>query len=56
MRAYKKEFIDLALELNRLGFSGEYRAISKDLPNPNVIEREVRQLCPHLDFKLIESF
>lgn len=48
--------IDLALELNRLGFSGQYRAIAQDLPNPSVIEREVRQLCPHLDFKLIESF
>lgn len=48
--------IDLALELNRLGFSGEYRAMARNLPNPGVIEREVRQLCPQLDFKLIESF
>jgi hypothetical protein len=48
--------IDLSLELHRLGFSGQYRAIAKNLPNPQVIEREVRELCPHLDFKLIDSF
>lgn len=48
--------IDLALELHRLGFSGEYRALATDLPNPGVIEREVRQLCPQLDFKLMDSF
>ncbi|MEO0915824.1 MAG: hypothetical protein AAFY31_02410 [Pseudomonadota bacterium] len=46
--------VDLAVQLYRVGFSGEYRAISTGLPKPEVIEREVRQMCTQLDFRIIE--
>lgn len=46
--------IDLALTLHKLGFSGAYRALAVGLPKPVVIEREVRQMCPHLDFAIVE--
>lgn len=48
--------IELALLLSKIGFSGQYRALARDLPKPAVIEREVRQLCPALDFRIIEGF
>ncbi len=47
--------IDLAVLLHRLGFTGSYRAISRDLPNPTVIEAEVRAVCPNLDFKIMTA-
>lgn len=48
--------IDLAVQLNGAGFSGEYRAISTGLPKPELIENEVRQLCSQLDFRIAEQF
>ena len=45
--------IELALLLAKLGFTGEYRALARDLPKPEVIEREVRQLCPTLKFRIV---
>ena len=47
--------IDLAAALNGFGFSGSYRAVSKDVPNPDVIVREVRQLFPKLDFEILKE-
>lgn len=47
--------IDLAVLLHSLGYSGEYRAIAIGVPKPGVIEREVRQLCPHLKFRIVEA-
>lgn len=47
--------IDLALLLSKLGYTGRYHAFSQNVPKPNVIEREVRQLCPKLTFKIIDS-
>ncbi len=47
--------IDLALRLHGLGFSGEYQAVARNLPNPRLIENEVRQLCPQLDFRVAPS-
>lgn len=47
--------IDLAITLHKLGYSGEYRALAVGFPKPAVIEREVRQMCPHLNFKIVES-
>lgn len=46
--------IELALLLSKLGYQGGYRAVSQSVPKPEVIEREVRQLCPRLDFRIIE--
>ncbi|MEM6387192.1 MAG: hypothetical protein AAF718_13250 [Pseudomonadota bacterium] len=47
--------IDLATRLHGLGFSGEYRAIANGIPRPEVIEREVHQLCPQLNFRVVDS-
>ena len=45
--------IDLAQLLLRLGFSGRYRAMTPPLPNPDIVRREIRSLCPGLDFDLV---
>lgn len=45
--------IELAVLLHNLGFTGAYRAMAKDMPKPELIEREVRQMCPRLDFQLL---
>ena len=47
--------IDLAITLHKLGFPGEYRALAVGFPKPTVIEKEVRQLCPHLNFRIVEA-
>ena len=47
--------IELAILLETLGFQGIYRAVANDLPNPSLIEREVRQLCRRLTFELIHD-
>ena len=48
--ARRFDCIELALLLHGLGFRGAYRAMSKDLPRPEVIER---QICPRLDFRIV---
>jgi hypothetical protein len=45
--------IELAMLLQKLGYSGEYRAVASDIPNPDLIEREVRQLCPQINFRIV---
>ena len=47
--------IDLAVLLHRFGFEGVYRALSTDFPSPEIIEREISQLCRGLDFAVIMS-
>ena len=44
--------IELATHLHNLGFEGNYHAVAKNLPKPKLIEREVAQLCPRLNFKI----
>lgn len=44
--------IELTLLLRNLAFEGAYRAVAQDLPKPALIEREVSQLYPDLDFKI----
>lgn len=46
--------LDVAYALHRHGFSGPFRALSRGLPNPGMIEREVSQLCPGLNFEITE--
>ncbi|NNE88271.1 MAG: hypothetical protein HKN27_09370 [Silicimonas sp.] len=50
--AHAFDCIELALLLRHLGFKGEYRAMAQDLPKPDLIEREVSQMCPQLNFKI----
>jgi hypothetical protein len=45
--------IDLAEVLHAMGFKGRYRAIADILPNPEIIRREIGDLCPGLDFDVI---
>lgn len=47
--------IDLSQLLHNLNFGGAYRAIAHDLPNPKLVESEIAQLCPRLDFEIVTS-
>lgn len=47
--------IDLAVLLEKLAFKGLYRAFGTDLPNPKLIEREVHQTCPRLNFQVVQA-
>lgn len=46
--------IDVAGVLSRLGFAGAYRALARQLPDPEMICREVRAYFPTLDFEICE--
>jgi len=45
--------LDAARKLEECGFRGPYRAFSPNLPNPDLIETEVRRAAPTLDFGVI---
>lgn len=45
--------VDVAAKLIELNFRGRYRAISDDLPNADIIRREVCNFAPQLDFDLL---
>lgn len=45
--------IDLALLLSALDFRGAYKATAFGLPKPQLVEAEIAQLCPRLDFEII---
>lgn len=42
--------LDLAAILQASGFRGKYRALAFNLPNPEIIRREVSALCSDLNF------
>ena len=44
---------DVAIRLHETSFTGSVRAIGRDVPRPDMIEREVRALCPALDFAIV---
>lgn len=46
--------IELAERLHDFAFEGIYKAFGRDLPKPKLIEREVRQTCPNLNFKVVQ--
>lgn len=46
--------IDLASLLHNIGFQGTYRAVGNGLPKPELIEREVRQMCRRIKFEIID--
>lgn len=50
--AHGFDCIELTLLLRNLSYKGAYRAVAQDLPKPALIEREVSQLYPALDFKI----
>ena len=45
--------IDIAKKLHQLEFTGRYRALTGNLPNPDMIRREVAQVAPGLDFDVL---
>ena len=45
--------IELSLLLHNIGFTGKYRAMAQDLPKPELVVREVSQMCPRLDFDIV---
>lgn len=45
---------DVALKLDAFGYTGSVRALGRGIPKPHIVEREVRSLCPTLDFALVE--
>jgi hypothetical protein len=45
--------IDLAQHLQSLGYKGQYRAMAATLPNPTIVRREIKTLCPDIDFDVI---
>lgn len=47
--------IDLAQILHGFSYQGRYRAVSHELPNPAMVEREICDLCPGLDFGILIS-
>lgn len=44
--------IEVTLRLRNLGYKGVYRAVAQNMPRPELIEREVSQLYPELNFKI----
>jgi hypothetical protein len=46
--------IDVAQHLCDAGFTGSYRVMTPDLPDPGILRQEIRSLCPGLDFDLVE--
>lgn len=47
--------LDLAALLQNIGFRGKYRAVARELPNLEIVRREVRALCPAINFDFIEA-
>jgi hypothetical protein len=46
--------IDLAQILEAVGFEGAYRAMTPPLPAPDLVRREIRSLCPGVNFDLLQ--
>lgn len=46
--------IELAMLLRNIGYKGAYRAVVRDMPNPDLIEREVKSICPLVDFGILK--
>ena len=44
---------DLAQDLQELGYTGPYRALTPRLPDPDLVRREVAGCAPDLDFDLL---
>ncbi len=51
--SHRFDCIDLAQLLYTYGYRGRYRAIADELPRPELVEKEVAQLCPTLNFAIL---
>ena len=45
--------LDVAYALFQQSFGGAYRALARSTPKPAMIRKEVRAICPGLDFEII---
>ena len=45
--------LDLSQLLASIGFTGRYRILTKDVPNPRMILSEIASICPGLDADVI---
>jgi hypothetical protein len=50
--ANEYDCIELTLLLRNVGYKGIYRAVGHNMPRPELIEREVSQLYPELNFQI----
>ena len=46
--------VELAVLLQNLAFDGIYKAFGRNLPKPKLVEREVRQSCPGVNFEVVQ--
>lgn len=49
------DIVDVAEALSFAGFFGELWAVGPDLPNPGLIEREIREFAGHIQFRIISD-
>ena len=47
--------LDLAQALHGFGYKGRYRVMVAGLPDPSIVLREARHLCPGLNIEFIED-
>lgn len=45
---------DLAVRLHRAGYTGRYRAMAPNIPDPSIVKREIVAMCPGLDFEIVQ--
>ncbi len=45
--------LDLAQALQEGGFRGRLRVVAPEMPNPHIIQTEIKALCPELDVAFI---
>ena len=46
---------ELASRLARIGYVGKYRAVAPNIPDKDMILRDIRANCPSVDFDVIED-
>ncbi|MDP1667728.1 hypothetical protein [Phaeovulum sp.] len=47
------DVLDLARRLRALGYRGQLRAFTPNIPDPHLVRSEIASACPGLDFDLI---
>ncbi len=47
--------VEISQLLSRGNFRGQYRVVAPSLPDPEIIQREVKGLCPKLDFAVLND-
>ena len=45
--------VDVAGVLDKLAYNGPYRAVSSELPDPELVRKEICGCAPNLDFDLV---